>query len=136
MPSNPPFKTPATYNTQLNPIAELLFRGWVDQNRVPFDPNTPGPTDYDMRGYWQAMQQGNPVARSSIDPHDNRPHYPDYWKTPLHQTFSNESQWAGQGAPQWINNAQLASAGGRILHDARTPEQQRSGILAALMDLK
>jgi hypothetical protein len=95
-----------------------MFRQWLGANRVPFNPNA-GATDYDMRGFWQAMQQERPMAKTAVDPHDGLPHFPDYWKTPMHQTFSNESQWAGPQAPQWINDAQLADSSGRIKFDAR-----------------
>jgi hypothetical protein len=46
-------------------------------------------------------------------------HYPDYWKTPLHETFSADSQWAGPVAPMWNELDQLISPGGRILFDER-----------------
>ncbi len=121
MPTQPPF-LPGNYNTALDPATELAFRQWVATNSVPFNVNTPGPTDYDMRGYYQGMMNGNPMARpSEINPNDNRPHYTDYYKTPLHQTFSSESQWAGPNAPQWINGSQLAGPSGRILFDEKNP---------------
>lgn len=130
MTQRPPFAVPSGYNTQLNPMHEMMFRGWADKNKVPFDANAQGPTDYDMRGYWQGMQQGNPKALpSSVNANDGRPHYPDFYKTPLHQTFSAESQWAPPGSPQWVNDSQLANPSGRIVHD----ERQQGGILDALM---
>lgn len=133
MPARPPFAVPTNYDTKLSPIRELLFRSWVDQNHVPFNPTTPGPTDYDMRGYWQGLQQGNPqAAPSSINANDGQLHYPDYYKTPLHQTFSNESQWAAPSAPQWINDSQLATQGGRIAYDEKNPPQ---GLLSGLYGL-
>jgi hypothetical protein len=55
-------------------------------------------------------------------------HFPDFWKTPLHQTFSNESQWAPPTAPQWTPNDQLAQPNGRVLFD----ERLQGGILSAL----
>ncbi len=117
----PPF-LPGNYNTPLDPATELAFRQWVTTNNVPFNPSTQGPTDYDMRGYYQGMMNGNPMARpTEINPNDNRPHYTDYYKTPLHQTFSSGSQWAGPSAPQWINGSQLAAPSGRILFDEKNP---------------
>ena len=128
MAEQPPFAAGASYDTQLSPLEEMLFRGWVQQNKVPFNPDAQGSTDYDMRGYWRGMQQGNPMARpTEVNPNDNRPHYTDYYKTPMHQSFSSGSQWAGQNAPQWINDHQLAGPNGRILLD----EQQSP--LARLM---
>ena len=117
----PPFIQPQSYNTQLNPLQEFMFRQWIAQNNVPFNPNTPGPSDYDMRGFYQGMQQGHPMAQSAINPNDNQLHYSDYWKTPLHQSFSSESQWATPGTPSWINDSQLASPSGRIVFDEKNP---------------
>jgi hypothetical protein len=107
------------YNTPLPPAEEMIFRGWVKKNNVPFDPNA-GTTDYDMRGFWQGLMQGHPMAKSAVDPNDSRLHYPDYWKTPLHETFSQESQWAGPTAPQWNPKDQLIAPSGRILFDDRS----------------
>jgi hypothetical protein len=104
------------YNTQLNPQQEMQFRQWLAQNNVPFDPNQKV-SDYDMRGFWAALQSGNPVARQAIDPNDQKMHYPDYWKTPYSATFSNESQWANpKTAPRW-NGDQYALPSGQVLWD-------------------
>lgn len=119
-----------SYNTPLSPLDEFAYRQWVQQNQVPTNPNATTPQDYDMRGFYQGLQQQNPRAQSAIDPNDSRMHYPDFWKTPLHQTFSNESQWAPAGAPQWTPNDQLASPNGRVLFDDKT--ENRGGLLALL----
>lgn len=122
MGSYPPFKQGASYNTPLADLDEIAFRGWVAQNRVPFDVNA-AQSDYDMRGYWQGMQQGNPMARpTEINANDGRPHYTDYYKTPLHQTFSSGSQWAGPNAPSWANDHQLAAQNGRVVFDEKIPQ--------------
>jgi hypothetical protein len=112
----------ASYNTPLDPGQEMLFRQWVAHNKVPFDPDARGLQDYDMRGFWLGLQQQNPKAQAAVDPNDSRLHYPDYWKTPAHPTFSNESQWAPVGAPQWNDQDQLVQ-GGRILYDDRAKRQ-------------
>jgi hypothetical protein len=104
------------YNTPLQPIDELQFRQWVADNKVPFNPNAPQ-SDYDMRGFWQGLMQQNPRAATAMNANDNQMHFTDYWKTPLHQSFSNESKYAAPGAPQWINDRQLAAPSGRILFD-------------------
>lgn len=109
----------ASYNTKLNDLDEMAFRQWVQKNNVPFDPSASAPQDYDMRGFYQGLKQQNPIAQSAIDPNDNRMHYPDYWKTPIHETFSNESQWAPASAPAWNEKDQLVSQGGRIVFDDR-----------------
>lgn len=109
---------PNDYNTKLPQMDEFQFRNWLQQNNVPFNPEA-GTTDYDMRGFYQAQQQGQPGIETGVNPNDNRMHYPDRFKTPMHQSFSNESQWAGPGAPQWVNDSQLAAPSGRILYDER-----------------
>lgn len=121
MAAQPPFAV-GSYNTQLAPLDELAFRQWVSSNGIPFDVSATGPTDYDMRGYYRALMNGNPMARpTEINPNDNRPHFTDYFKTPLHQTFSSESEFAGSNAPQWINDSQLAAPNGRIVFDEKRP---------------
>jgi hypothetical protein len=61
----------------------------------------------------------DPRARTAINPNDNLMHFPDTWKTPYHQSFSNESMYANQNAPQWINDSQLASPSGRLFYDEK-----------------
>lgn len=108
-----------TYNTQLSPQQEQQFSNWVTQNKVPFDPSA-GVTDYDMRGFWQALQAKDPRATSAIDPNDQRLHYPDYWKTPYHETFSAQSQWADPTkAPNWNAQDQLVMPNGQVIYDDR-----------------
>lgn len=130
MSPRPPFKPGQSYNTQLDPLTELLFRGWVQQNNVPFNPDAPV-SDYDMRGFYKAQQQQNPLALSGLNPIDNQMHYPDYWKTPLHQSFSNESQWGTENSPQWVSDSQLAAPNGRVVFD----ERRNTGLLGGLMGL-
>lgn len=96
MPSDTPYAA-NSYNTPLNPVDEMAFRQWVQQNNVPFDPNAAG-SDYNMRAFYQRLQGGDPRATTAVNPDDNRIHYPDTWKTPSHETFSNESIYAGPDA--------------------------------------
>ena len=109
---------PQDYNTKLPQMDEFQFRQWLQQNHVPFNPDAKS-TDYDMRGFYQAAQQGQPGISTQINPNDGLLHYPDRFKTPLHQSFSNESQWAGPDAPRWVNDSQLAVPNGRIVFDER-----------------
>jgi hypothetical protein len=119
----PPFKPGQSFNTPLSDLGEMAFRQWVQQNGVPFDVNATGPSDYDMRGYYQGLQQGNPMAApTEVNVNDGRPHYTDYYKTPLHQTFSAGSQWAGPEAPNWINDHQLVAPNGRVVFDEQQPQ--------------
>src|SRR5688500_8154489 len=93
---NAPYVRPGggNYNTQLPALDEMAFRQWLQQNRVPCNPDAQQ-SDYDMRGFYQGIQQQNPRAVSAVNPNDGRMHYPDRWKTPMHETFSADSQWAG-----------------------------------------
>lgn len=120
------------YTTDLG-LSEPDFRYWLAQNKVPFDPNA-ATTDYDMRGFYKALSQGDPLAKSAVNPNDKQMHYPDYWKTPYHQTFSSESQWAGDTAPQWNNKDQLIAPSGMIVKDERNPYPQFGEYLRNLTD--
>ena len=123
--ANPPYPNPAfvkpgnhTFNTQLPLPDELRFNTWLKENNVPFNPRE-SVTDYDMRGFWSALQQGNPIAQSSVNPNDQQMHYPDYWKTPYHPSFSSDSQWASPTAPTWNDKDQLVGPDGAVLYDER-----------------
>lgn len=108
-----------TYNTTLDPAQEKAFGAWVSQNNVPFDITAPV-SDYDMRGFWQALQAGDSRAKSAVNPNDQQIHYPDYWKTPYHKTFSAESQWADpKKAPVWNEQDQLVLPNGSVIYDER-----------------
>lgn len=118
------------FNTRLDPGQEQFFRQWVGHNNVPFNPDATVPQDYDMRGFYQGLQQQNPKAISAVDPNDGRMHYPDFWKTPAHETFSNESQWAAPNAPGWNANDQLIGQGGRVMFDDRSQISPLAKILS------
>lgn len=107
------------YNTQLTTAEELSFRAWVQKNQVPFNLQN-NVTDYDMRGFYKALLAGDPRAKNAVNPNDNRLHYPDYWKTPYHNSFSNESQWADPAkAPSWNDKDQLVLPDGTVVFDER-----------------
>lgn len=110
--------------TSLPPQDEAAFRDWVSKRRVPFNPNDPN-ADYDMRGYWRAMRSGDPRATQALNPNDRTMHFPDYWKTPFHQSFSAESKFAGPGAPSWNARDQLVDPAGRIVFDERNQKRPR-----------
>lgn len=115
----------ANFNTALPPDQEAQFRQWVNANHVPFDPEAQQ-SDYDMRGFWKALQDKDPRAASAIDPNDHLLHYPDYWKTPLHKTFSNESQWAGPNAPHWTADDKLVTPQGQVVYDDRAGKPNKA----------
>lgn len=118
---------PNNYTTQLGG-QEPAFRQWVNQNAIPFNPDAPV-SDYDMRGFYRALTNNDPRAQSAVDPNDSRMHYPDYWKTPYHETFSNQSQWAKPNAPAWTGDDKLVAPSGRILFDDRNRNQIISALL-------
>jgi len=124
---NAPYVRPGNnvYNTPLEPSQEAQFRKWVTSNDVPFDVTAPV-SDYDMRGFYKALTAGNPLATSAVDPNDKQMHYPDYWKTPLHESFSNESQWATPDAPAWNDKDQLVDQQtGQVVFDDRANNAAR-----------
>jgi hypothetical protein len=148
---NRPFLKPGDqqFSTPLEASNEKSFRDWVSNNKVPFDPNS-RTADYDMRGFWKTAQ--NPEAwkqlqasgkiptdmeplGTRVDPNDGKPHFPDYWKTPYHQTFSNESQWANESAPHWTDDDKLVSPAGKVLFDDRAPKASALLVKPAIDDI-
>jgi hypothetical protein len=97
------------YMSKLSPDDERLFRGWLSIVKVPgFDPDV-AMNDYDLRGFWRAWRRGDPLATSAVGP-DGHIHYPDIWKTPYHETFSNESRYATRKAPKWTDDGRALIA--------------------------
>ncbi len=115
---NRPWAKAGPYTTKLAPADEAKFQQWVKQNKVPWQ-DTPT-SDYDMRGYWQAMQQGNATQQHSN--FDGTMHYPDTWKTPYSGVFSRESMYATPEAPRWVGD-RLVTRHGQIVTD-ETPRPQ------------
>ena len=117
-----------TYNTQLTPQEEVEFRQYLTQHdpldlgRKDFNPDA-HVQDYDMRGWWKAMKAGDEKAKLVIDPDDGWKHRNDYWKTPYHQTFSADSQWAGKTAPKWKGN-KLIAPNGKVIFDGSKQNEQ------------
>lgn len=99
--------TPGKYQTALRPDEESKFQQWVQSNKIPWQ-DTPT-ADYDMRGYWKAQQAGDPNAKQA-----GNQHFPDTYKTPYHQTFSNESIYATPDAPHW-DGGKLIDNSGKVL---------------------
>jgi hypothetical protein len=123
---------PSSFNTNLGD-KEADFRKWVAANKVPFDPDATSPQDYDMRGFYKALQSGDNIAKSSVNANDGKLHYPDVWKTPYHRTFSNGSQWATPDAPAWNDKDQLIDKGGNVIFDeraARPAQMTPRGVIA------
>lgn len=109
---------PGPFRTTLSAPEEQEFQQWQASSGVPYDPS---PTsDYDMRGYWKAQKSGDPNAKTAVNQSDQQPHFPDTYKTPYHQTLSNESIYAPPDAPHWEND-RLVDARGNIVADESVP---------------
>jgi hypothetical protein len=113
------------FTTPLAPDEEAQFQQWVQQNRVPWQ-DAPM-ADYDMRGYFQGLKSGDPIAVQSLNPSDGLMHFPDKWKTPFHSKFSNESKYATPDAPHWEGDNssgwKLIDKSGKVIYD-EAPQQQ------------
>lgn len=109
--------TPGGFFTKINPKEEAQFYKWVKDNNVPYDRSPQA--DYDMVGFWKALVANDPRAVTAINPNDHRMHFPDYWKTPYHESFSAESQWATSLAPSWNELDQLVTPDGTVVFDER-----------------
>ena len=111
-------KSSDSYVTTLTPEEKTSFQNWVKENKAPYNESL-SIQDYDMPGFWKALQSKDPKAVTAIDPNDKLTHYPDYWKTPYHETFSSESQWATKNAPKWNDKDQLVDISGKIIFNDR-----------------
>lgn len=102
--------------TKLTPGQEAQFQEWAGANHAPIT------DDYDMRGYW--LHRGSAGNRAQVNANDGMLHFPDTYKTPLHQSFSGESMFANplSNPPMWNDRDQLVTRDGRVLFDER---QQR-----------
>ena len=111
------------YYTKLPPDQEKQFQQWVKENDVPYKPGLPasaaGNRDYDMRGFWKGLQEGDPHAKNAIDPNDGKMHYNDFWKTPYHESYSRQSKFATPDAPDWDKEDRLVDKNGKVIYDDR-----------------
>jgi len=92
-----------SYQTKLSPRQEQEFQGWVWKNKIPYYLHFPpdqSMQDYDMRGFWKDMKAGDLEAKQ--DP--TTLHFPDKYKTPYHESFSNQSKYATPEAPSWTGD--------------------------------
>ena len=122
---NHPYAVPQdSYQTPLAGSDEAKFRDWVAQTKAPFDPDDPA-SDYDMRGYWSEVARGG-GDQTQTNPNDQQPHYPDTYKTPFHESFSNESRYALPNAPRWNDRDQLIDETGQVVFDEPRTVRQRA----------
>lgn len=119
-----PDAKPGPYITTLSPEDEKSFRTWAaDPKNNSSEYVTPNPkADYDARGFWKAMQSGDPIAKRAMSAADGKLHAPDVWKTPYHRSFSAESKYALPTAPKWNDRDQLLDSTGKVVWDDRDPE--------------
>lgn len=120
---NQKWAKPGDYTTKLSADDESKFQAWVKDNKVPFNPRDKI-SDYDMRGFWQAAQRKDPAAETGVDPNDGKLHFTDRWKTPFHQTFSNQSMYAKPNAPHWEGD-KLVDENGKLLFDDAAGAKKR-----------
>lgn len=114
---NRPFAKPGPWITPLNSGDEAKFQDWVKTNKVPFDPS---PTsDYDMRGYWKDVaSQGDNL--SGKNPVDGRLHFSDSYKTPYHESFSDESSYSTPSNPfHWEGETLKDSRTGKPVYETK-----------------
>ena len=117
---NRQWSNPGPYFTQLSPEEKDRFVKWAFENLGQGDYQRMGSpySDYDHRGFWKAATSGDPRASLSVNQSDNRVHAPDIWKTPFHESFSNESMYATQDAPKWVQKGKdwfLVDRSGNVL---------------------
>lgn len=93
--------------TRLSPKEEQEFQDWAKESGAPVT------NDYDMRGFWKYG------GESGVNANDGQLHFTDKYKTPLHESFSGESQYARKDipGPKWNDKDQLVSPGGTVLFD-------------------
>lgn len=101
--------------TKLPSAEEQQFQLWAKNHNAPIT------DDYDMRGFWKALSNVDPRAITAVNPNDKQLHYPDTWKTPLHESFSGESIYMAPHTkgPSWNPQDQLVAPGGRVLYDEK-----------------
>lgn len=114
---NKPFAVPGPYITSLGQQDESKFQDWVKTNKVPFDPSPNA--DYDMRGYWKDIASKG-SSETSINPVDKQLHFPDTYKTPYHESFSNESKYATPDNPfKWEGETLKDSRTGKPVYETK-----------------
>ncbi len=103
-----------SYSTKLPPELEQQFQQWANQNQKRIGPmevvNDPF-SDYDYRGWFQE-NQGSQAPDG---------HFRDTYKTPYHESFSNESKYADPDkAPTWVKSGKgfkLMTKDGVVIKD-------------------
>jgi len=118
---NAKYAKPGPYITPLNPAQQSQFEGWLKANNVNYNATSKNHA-YDMPGYWLSMQGPN-GQKTQVNPFDHKLHYPDTYKTPYDRTFSNESKYANESAPHWVNNQYLVEPNGKVVFNQATQSE-------------
>lgn len=123
---------PNPFATTLTPEEEQGFANFAKQTR-----NLPD-VGYDLKGLYKEANdknlindilQGKNTELAGMNPGTQSFHYTDKYKTPFHESFSRESQYATPEAPQWLENPnqqgfQLVDKQGNILIDESQQKMQ------------
>ena len=125
-----PLPTPdyKKYFTKLPVPQEIQYQSFAKAH--DFIPDNP---TYDYRGWYQAYvnpkDPNHDLTVQEMNPYDHSLHYNDYWKTPLHPSFSMQSkywtpsmgftQWSPQGNDYGSANP-LRGLLGNVLYDEST----------------
>lgn len=81
----------AKYETKLSKEDEKNFKEWFKEskeNGIIYEDDTG--KDYDFRGFWKDVVKSN----DGNGQYSAETHFPDTYKKPNHETFSNESKYA------------------------------------------
>ena len=79
------------YNTPLSDENLQRFQNWAAQATQKLGINAADLYDYDMQGYWLNGGYAQPLQQGM--------HFPDTYKKPSHETFSDQSIYHGTPSP-------------------------------------
>ena len=79
------------FNTPLSDEDAGRFQNWANVAKRATGINVGDLYDYDMRGYWLNGGHAQPLVKGM--------HFPDTYKKPSHETFSDQSIYHGTMAP-------------------------------------
>jgi hypothetical protein len=105
-----------------NANSDLNFLNWYKNNTIEGKRGVPysNELDYDYFSFYKNKGVGN-----------INNHFPDTYKLPNHETFSNESLYAGNGAKgYWDKNKFIKyQDGGQIMKERTLPEYKKGGMI-------
>ena len=104
-----PYRGPTPLPPGLYPEFDAWMKSAPNQGDRTYGMASSRP-EYDWSGYFLAMRAGRPEA----PPPDERGHTTDYFKTPYHPTFSQDSRYAGPNDPFWRGRELVDPRDGRV----------------------